>query len=96
MTHQKKIEQWQKEIESIKESERLMKLKNATRIKTLQKNIETELAQEELENNKLISNVVREFFGEVNAENIGKLSSFLKEHGHSIKGLELREGEADE
>ena len=96
MSNRKKIEQWKNEIDSIKESERLMKQKNAARIKALQKNIDDAMAQDEVENNKLIANVVREFFGEVNDENIENLSSFLKVHGHSIKGFEPREVNADE
>lgn len=96
MTHQKKIKQWQNEIENIKENERMMKQKNAARIKNLQKNIDMEMAQEELENNKLIADVVREFFGEVNDENIGKLQSILKAQGHSINGLHSGQGMLNE
>lgn len=79
----KKIEQWQKEIIQCQNNIKKQNL----RIKDLKKKIENEKKQQELANNKLIADIVRDVYGEVNEENIEQLMILLQKNGHTINGM---------
>lgn len=82
-----KIKEWEAEIEKIIENQKRMIVKNNEKIKQLRKKIEDAKRNDELENNKLIADLVRQTYGEVNEENIEKFKQLMKSLGHSTQGL---------
>ena len=82
----KKIEQWQKEIIQCQDKIKKQNL----RINELKQKIKNEKKQQELDNNKLIADIVRNVYGEVNEENIEQLMILLQKNGHTINGMSER------
>lgn len=84
MSIQDKIENWELEILSIDEKQKEYIEKNNLKKKELRRKIAD--AKKELEevNNALVVSTVKEFFGEVNPENIAQLKSILLKNNHSI------------
>lgn len=83
----RKIKEWEAEIEKITENQKQMITKNNEKIKQLRKKIEEAKRNDELENNKMIADLVRQTYGEVDEENIEKFRQLMKSLGHSVQGL---------
>lgn len=79
-----KIKKWQSEIEKITAAQKEYNNKCSEKIKNLNAKINIEEKKLKQENDEMIADVVRDLFGEVNAENI---ESF-KEKIQLLTGLE--------
>lgn len=88
-----KIKKWQSEIEKITAAQKEYNNKCSEKIKNLNVKINIEEKKLKQENDEMIADVVRDLFGEVNAENI---ESF-KEKIQLLTGLEeeVDEGSQD-
>lgn len=74
----KKIETWKSEIEKIKKSQADMIEKNNKKIKELQSKISFEEEKIEKENNKLVADIVRATYGEINEDTLVQFKEFMK------------------
>lgn len=81
----RKIKEWEAEIEKITENQKQMIAKNNEKIKQLRKKIEEAKRNDELENNKMIADLVRQTYGEVNEKNIERFRQLMESFGHSIQ-----------
>ena len=78
----KKIQKWQEEIITCQKNIK----KQNERINELKNKIKEEQRREENANNKLIADVVRNVYGDVNEENVGQFMAMLQKNGHTLNG----------
>ena len=71
------IELWEKQIEQIREADRVAHDKNMKRIKELQDKISNAKAQKEMEDNRVLGNLVRNTLGEINEETMAQVKEML-------------------
>ena len=87
----KQIRQWKEEIEQIKENEAAMRKKNAQKIKDLQGKIDAAVARKEVEDNKVVGDLVRATFGEITEDTIRQMKELLEQNGHTVAGHSIGE-----
>lgn len=75
---QKKIEQWQKELEKIAEKQKEMNHKYNEQTKNLQEKIREGKRVIQLQENQMIADVIRDVFGEIHSENLEQLKMRLE------------------
>ena len=71
------IELWEKQIEQIREVDRVAHDKNMKKIKELQDKISNAKAQKEMEDNRVLGNLVRNTLGEINEETMAQVKEML-------------------
>lgn len=86
----KKIDTWKIEIEKIKKSQAEMIEKNNKRIKELQSKISFEEDKIEKENNKLVADIVRATYGEINEDTLEQFKEFMKSMNTSSENSTTR------
>ena len=84
------IELWEKQIEQIKEADRVAHDKNMKKIKELQDKINNAKAQKEMEDNRVIGDLVRNTLGEINEETMAQVKAMLLKYGHTAAGIDER------
>lgn len=73
-----KIEQWQKELDKIATKQKEMNQKYNEQTRNLQEKIREGKKIIEIQKNQMIADVVREFYGEVNLENLEQFKNQMK------------------
>lgn len=76
---EEKIKKWEEEIERIAEQQREMNAKSNEQIRKLRKKIQEAQVIVTRENNRMIADVVREVYGEVNRENVEAFKRTIQE-----------------
>lgn len=85
------IELWEKQIKQIKEADRVAHDKNMKRIKELQDKISNAKAQKEMEDNRVLGDLVRNTLGEINEKTMAQVKEMLLKYGHTAEGLSENE-----
>lgn len=75
---QKKIEQWQKELEKIAEKQKEMNQKYNEQTKNLQEKIREGKRVIQLQENQMIADMIRDVFGDIHSENLEQLKRQLE------------------
>ena len=75
---QRKIEQWQKELEKINEKQKEMNQKYNEQTKNLQEKIREGKRVIQLQENQMIADVVREIYGDVTSENLEQFKNQMR------------------
>lgn len=73
-----KIKNWENELEKVHASRKEAMQKFEKKEKELLKKIEEGKAQLETENNRMVGDIVREMYGELNEENILRFRELMK------------------
>lgn len=76
---EEKIKKWEEEIERIAERQREMNARSNEQIRELRKKIQEAQVIVTRENNRMIADVVREVYGEVNRENLEAFKRTIQE-----------------
>ncbi|MGN1156826.1 MAG: hypothetical protein ACI4TK_11670 [Agathobacter sp.] len=81
------IEQWESQIKQIREADRIAHDKNMKKVKELQDKIDNAKAQKKEEDNRVLGDMVRSTFGEINEETLAQMKELLRKYGHTAAGM---------
>lgn len=88
MKFAEQIKQWEVQIKQIREADRIAHEKNVRKIKDLQEKIDNAKAQKKSEDDRVLGDMVRSTFGEINEETLAQMQELLAKYGHRVSGME--------
>lgn len=88
MKFAEQIKQWEAQIKQIRETDRIAHEKNLKKIKDLQEKIYNAKVQKKSEDDRVLGDMVRSTFGEINEETLARMQELLRRYGHTASGME--------